>query len=160
MTHGIPGSTLNFQLLPWRSEQWHQILHLRQDEYRECSPSGVQLVFGVLQYSTASLQSFGHIWTWSTPLPATSFWSRCDLFRSIYHSPMNNLGVDVYSGCGISCIRSNFLREFCVDQCSTTHRYCALPNCPNSFLFVSRRQCIFPELGVMTLSLHAIVLWA
>ena len=65
--------------------------------------------------------------------------------------PVNYLGVDACSRCGISCIRSNCQKEFYVHQCSLHHRYCPRPNCPNWLWFASRSQCNSKELGMMAL---------
>ena len=104
------------------------------------------------------LSTFGprrpHFWS-------NRFRSRCDLrFLSIYHPPMNNLGVDICSGCGMSWIRSKFHTEYSVHQCSTNHRHCSLPNCPGWFVFASRRHCFSEELGLITLSVRTIFHWA
>ena len=63
MQHMASLVPLEFPTSLWRSEQWRQILPLRQEEYRDVSSSRMQFVFGIYQYPTAALLYFDHIWT-------------------------------------------------------------------------------------------------
>ena len=47
----------------WLSEQWRQMIQLRQEEYRDVSSSDLPLVFGVLNIPSLRcfpLGTFGH----------------------------------------------------------------------------------------------------
>ena len=75
------------------------------------------------------------------------FWSRCLRFDQSAISPMNNLGVDVCRGCGISCVSSNFLREFTVHQSYVNHRQRPLPKLSKLVFVPLTTSMFFKSIG-------------
>ena len=160
VAYGIAG--WNFQLSSWRSEQWRQILQLRQEEYRDFS--GMQVVF---------------LGFFSVPS------SLCVLLITFDIDDHTSGQID--SGLDVTCVLVNlpssreqtgsrtrlFRMRKLVDPLQLSERtlfppmfhkssillVCCLPKFRNSFLFASRSQRILKEVGMASLSVQGVTWW-